>query len=122
MVELASQNLACEGLLPRADLACGDACSLPHQDSSLDADFMCFTLELFDTPEIPKVLAEHMRVLRLGGRVVVAGLIKKDIRGIAVKAFEWTHRHFPSFVDCRPIFVKRSVEQAGFHVSKAIRM
>jgi len=122
MVELAGLNLTREGLLPRVDLACGDASRLPYRSAGINAILMCFTLELFDTPEIPKVLAECMRVLKPGGRIVVAGMTKKDARGIAVKAFEWTHRHFPNFVDCRPIYVRREVGQAGFKVSKAIRM
>jgi demethylmenaquinone methyltransferase/2-methoxy-6-polyprenyl-1,4-benzoquinol methylase len=122
MVELAGEKLAQEGLLPRADLACGDASRLPYLANSVDAVLMCFTLELFDTPEIPKVLGECMRVLRPGGRIVVAGMTKKDARGIAVKAFEWTHRHFPNFVDCRPIYVRRAVAEAGFKVSRAVRM
>jgi demethylmenaquinone methyltransferase/2-methoxy-6-polyprenyl-1,4-benzoquinol methylase len=122
MVELARKTLARERLLARADLVCGDAASLPYPDNSLDAVCMCFTLELFDTPEIPKVLRESKRVLRPGGRIVVASMTKKEAHGLVVRAFEWTHRHFPNFLDCRPIYVRRAVEEAGFEVSKTIRM
>ncbi|MCX5645104.1 MAG: methyltransferase domain-containing protein [Phycisphaerae bacterium] len=122
MVELARKNLARERLLARADLVCGDASSLPYPDSSLNGLFMCFTLELFDTPEIPKVLRECKRVLRPGGRIVVASMTKKEARGLVVRAFEWTHRHFPNFLDCRPIYVRRAVEEAGFKVRRTIRM
>jgi ubiquinone/menaquinone biosynthesis C-methylase UbiE len=122
MVKIARENLASEGLTARAVLVCGDATKLPYPDDSLDAIFMCFTLELFDTPEIPKVLDECKRVLRPGGRIVVASMTKKDARGLVLMAFEWTHRHFPNFLDCRPIYVRAAVEGAGFKVDKTIRM
>lgn len=122
MVELARQNLDCEHLLARAKLVCGDATRLPYPDNSLDAVFMSFTLELFDTPEIPKVLNACRRVLRPGGRIVVAGMTKKDAHGLVFRAYEWSHRHFPNFVDCRPIYVQRAIEDAGFVVRKTIRM
>ena len=82
---------------------------------------MSFTLELFDTPEIPRVLAECQRVLRPGGRVVVVAVSKvanKGTPGLVLKAFEWTHRHFPNLMDCRPIFVSRALEAAGFRVAE----
>src|SRR5437870_12784161 len=56
MVKLAKANLAKAGLLERARLRCGDAAQLPYADDTIDAVFMSFTLELFDTGEIPKLL------------------------------------------------------------------
>jgi hypothetical protein len=32
--------------------------------------------------------------------------------------YELTHKHFPNFVDCRPIFIARALEEAGFRVQK----
>jgi demethylmenaquinone methyltransferase/2-methoxy-6-polyprenyl-1,4-benzoquinol methylase len=46
----------------RAELTCGDGLHLPNPAGSLDAVFMSSTLELFDIPEIPLVLAECNRV------------------------------------------------------------
>ena len=73
MLKLAKANLARAGLLERAHLRCRDAAALPYGDGSIDTVFMSFRLELFDTPEIPKVLAECKRVLRAGGRILAGG-------------------------------------------------
>ncbi|MCL5097819.1 MAG: class I SAM-dependent methyltransferase, partial [Candidatus Omnitrophica bacterium] len=116
MVRMARENLAQAGLLGRCRLRCGDATRLPYTAGSMDAVFMSFTLELFDTPEIPRVLGECGRVLRSGGRIVVVGMSKQGPGDALVKVFEWTHKHFPKFVDCRPIYVGQAMEQAGFNI------
>src|SRR5665811_2222448 len=53
----ARERLEREHLIDSVELSCGDATRLPYRDGSMDAVFMSFTLELFDTPEIPQVLA-----------------------------------------------------------------
>jgi demethylmenaquinone methyltransferase/2-methoxy-6-polyprenyl-1,4-benzoquinol methylase len=118
MRQLAQANLAKEGLAERADLTCGDGLRLPYPDAGLDGVFMSFTLELFDTPEIPVFLAECKRVLRPGGRIAVAGMSKAGKHGTVFHLYEWTHKHFPNFVDCRPIFVAKALEEAGFRIEK----
>ena len=120
MAKLTKENLAKAGLLERARIRCGDAAQLPYTAGSMDGVFMSFTLELFDTPEIPKVLSECKRVLRPGGRIVVVGMSKEGPKDPLVNVFEWTHKHFPKFLDCRPIYVRRALEEAGFTIRKAL--
>ena len=108
-----------EYLASRAELVCGDGEALPYASGTMDGIFMSFTLELFDTPDIPRVLAECNRVLKPGGRLVVVGMSKEGPQGLMMQAFEWTHQHFPNLLDCRPICVRRAMEAAGFLVEDA---
>lgn len=119
MVELARQNLAQHNLADRVELFCGDATKLPLPDASLDGVFSSFTLELFDVPEIPLVLAECRRVLKPGGRISIVSVSKEGKDSLLVEAYEWTHKHFPNLMDCRPIYARRAIEQAGFKVESS---
>ena len=108
-----------EGIADRAELKCGDAEQLPYEANSVDGIFFSFTLELFDTPELPKVLAECKRVLRPGGRLVVVAVSKEGKQGVIVNIFQWAHKHFPNLMDCRPIYVRRALEAAGLTIKEA---
>ena len=46
----------------------------------------------------------------------VVALSKEGKQGLIMKAFEWTHKHFPNLMDCRPIYVRRAVQAAGFEI------
>jgi demethylmenaquinone methyltransferase/2-methoxy-6-polyprenyl-1,4-benzoquinol methylase len=118
MTAVAESLVRHEGVADRVELRPGDATDLPYPPDSMEAVFMSFTLELFDTPEIPVVLAQCKRVLKTGGRIVVVGMSKEGEYGLVYEAYEWTHRHFPNFVDCRPIFVSRVLAAAGFQVTE----
>ncbi|HUY88748.1 MAG TPA: methyltransferase domain-containing protein [Pirellulales bacterium] len=119
MRKLAGELLEREGLAERVELHCGDAEQLPFEADSLDGIFFSFTLELFDTPELPRVLAECKRVLRPGGRIVVVAVSREGKHGVMLELFEWTHKHFPNLMDCRPIYVRRALEAAGFTIQEA---
>jgi ubiquinone/menaquinone biosynthesis C-methylase UbiE len=121
MVKRSQQELSAAGLLERCELRCCDASVLPYAAESLDAVFMSFTLELFDTPEIPQVLRECRRVLKSGGRLVVAGVSREEPGNLWLRIFEWTHVHFPTFVDCRPIYVRRALEATGFQINNSLK-
>lgn len=117
MFQVAQEKIARAGLSSRVELHLGDAASLPFEDDFFDAIFISFTLELFDTPEIPLVLGECKRVLREDGRLGVVALEKKDCR--VIKIYEWFHARMPALVDCRPIYVRKIIEAAGFELAEA---
>jgi ubiquinone/menaquinone biosynthesis C-methylase UbiE len=115
MLAIAQERLQQEGLQERADLHLGDATKLDFIESgSLDGIFMSFTLELFDNPEIQRVLQECQRVLKAGGRIAIVSMTKTNPPGIAVRLYEWFHEHMPDYADCRPIFAREALEQSGF--------
>jgi ubiquinone/menaquinone biosynthesis C-methylase UbiE len=117
MLAIARARLQAEGLSDRVDLHLGDAAKLDFiQDASLDGVFMSFTLELFDNPEIPRVLQECHRILKPGGRLAVVSMTKTNPPGVAVRMYEWFHEHMPNYADCRPIFARQAMEQTGFHI------
>jgi demethylmenaquinone methyltransferase/2-methoxy-6-polyprenyl-1,4-benzoquinol methylase len=96
------------------DLQLGDACQLPYATNSFSAVFFCFSLELFDTPEIPQVLSECARILRENGRIGIVNLSKQDT--LLVRIYEWFHQKMPSLIDCRPILVKPFLSLTGFEI------
>ncbi len=116
MRDLARQRLQAAGLAERVELRLGDAARLPYSDHTFDGVFVSFTLELFDTPEIPVVLAECRRVLRSGGRLTVVAMSKEGDGGLMLRLYEWAHKQMPKYVDCRPIFVQKALKEAGFQV------
>jgi len=118
MLQVASRRLAEAGLTGQTYLLVGDGARLPYKDESFEAVFMSFTLELFDTPEMPEVLAECNRVLRPGGRLGVVSMLKSAQAGLAERLYEWAHVKLPAYVDCRPIQAQSLLLAAGFTLEK----
>jgi len=117
MLAIARERLEQEGLNDRVDLHLGDAANLDFiKADSLDGVFMSFTLELFDNPEIPRVLQECHRTLKPGGRLVVVSMTKNNPPGVPVRMYEWFHEHMPDYADCRPIFARKALEENDFKI------
>ncbi len=119
MLEITQSRIDRNDLSDRVTLTYGDAVQLPFAAEFFDDVFMSFTLELFDTPEIPTVLSECRRVLKIGGRICVVSLSKKGEPNWIRDLYEWGHMKFPKLLDCRPIFVQKSLVTSGFQISDA---
>jgi ubiquinone/menaquinone biosynthesis C-methylase UbiE len=122
MLEVTTRRLEKAGVIDRVELCCGDAASLPYGDNVFDAVFMSYTLELFDTPEVPKVLREVKRVLKEKGRLAVVSLSKENGESRALRLYERVHRKWPKYVDCRPIYLEQSLKDAGYKIRKKERL
>lgn len=116
MRAIAEKRLQLAGFGGAVRLETGDASDLPYSDEKFDAIFISFTLELFDTPEIPLMLKECQRVLKPSGRLGVVALEKEN--SLAVRIYEWFHAKMPALVDCRPIYSVDSLEETGFIIQE----
>lgn len=122
MLNITRARVEKAGLSQRVTLIWGDGANLPFQANCFDAIFMSFTLELFDTPEISLVLHACQHILRPDGRICVVAMSKRRNANLATRLYEWSHRQFPKYVDCRPIFVRQSLAESGFQIVEAIEM
>jgi|WetSurMetagenome_2_1015567.scaffolds.fasta_scaffold188345_1 ubiquinone/menaquinone biosynthesis C-methylase UbiE len=118
MIAVAKRRVQRSGMRGRITIQEGEATHIPFPDQKFQAVFMSFTLELFDSRMIPRVLAECQRVLQPEGRLGIVSLKKKNAP--AVKAYEWFQHLFPKVIDCRPILVCQVLEKSGFLVNQAV--
>ncbi|MBZ6497061.1 methyltransferase domain-containing protein [Haloterrigena longa] len=118
MCAVARERVVEADVADRVSLLQGDAERLPLDGDAFDTVFASFTLELFDTPALPVVLGGWRRVLRDDGRLGVVALSKRDA-GSVTRAYERLHEAVPRYADCRPVFVRELLEEAGFAVVEA---
>lgn len=122
MLNFAQKKIDKEGLTDTVKLCVGDARKLPYDDSTFDAAFMSFTLELFPEEDTPGTLAEVRRVLKPGGRFGVVSMSvpsEGERSSMLEHIYVWMHRHFPHIVDCRPIDVAGTLKSGGFEIVSA---
>lgn len=115
MMTVAQQRIQSAGLR-NVGLMIGDAQALPFRSGVFDAVFMSFTLELFETA-ILEVLAEVRRALRTGGRLGIVAMSETGQTNAMINLYKWVHRHWPLFVDCKPIDVVGALRAAHFDVA-----
>lgn len=116
MLEVTKKRLEKPQLGDRVKLYCGDAATLPYNENTFDAVFTSFTLELFDIPEISTVLSEVKRVLKPDGRLGVVSLSRSRGESTLLRLYEWTHKKWPKYADCRPIYVEEALIDAGYRI------
>lgn len=123
MVKLSEERLEKEGLEERAELQEGNARKMSYRDNMFDAVYMASTLELFDTPDIAKVLREIKRVLKPTGRLGVVSIAKEGHEDSKIlKFYEWLHQKIPKYASCRPIYVEDSIKDTGYKIIKTEEM
>jgi ubiquinone/menaquinone biosynthesis C-methylase UbiE len=97
-------------------LTMGDGAHLPYASGCFDVVFMAFTLEIFSPMEIGNVLKECNRVLSTGGRLGLVCLVSMPKPNRMLRLYEWSHRRWPEWIDCRPISPGNYLQEAGFNM------
>ena len=54
--------------------------------------------------------------MKLNGRLGVVSLSKDNGKSLFLRLYEWAHIKFPKYIDCRPIFVTKSIKDASFDI------
>ena len=120
MIELTQKRLQKAGFERRVSLCEGDARRLPYSDRQFNAVYIAGTLELFDTPDIPVVLAEIKRTLKKDGRLVVSSLSREGKeKSLFIRTYDWLHCRFPKYLNCRSIYPIEALKKAGFAILQA---
>ena len=122
MTAVTRRRLHETGLTSRVSLVRGDATHLPFGQTTFDAVFTSFVLELLPVEAILAVLRGAREVLRPEGRFCTANLAQSRRGGFTYRLYGATHKRFPTLLDCRPIPIERMVEDSGLRVTGRRRM
>ena len=113
MLARAQARLARAALPGKFTLSPGDAYALPFADASFHLLLNNYMFDLLPEGDFPTVLAEMLRVLRPGGRLVLVNMAQGE---------RWQHRLFENLYrwsprlmgGCRGVEMLAPVEAAGF--------
>ena len=117
MLRAAARKLRRRGI-PNAALAQADARSMPFRDGCFDVVLSGHFLDLLPAKEIDRVVGEFYRVLKPGGRLVLANMSKPEDQGRS--SWERLYGLLPASLSayllgaCRPVFTVSAVREQGF--------
>ena len=60
--------------------------------------------------------------LRPAGRLGVVAMSREKNENVMTEVYVWMHRHFPHFVDCRPIDIADWLKPAGCTIDRLEKM
>lgn len=94
-------------------LLLADARTLPLPTETFDLLVNCYMLDLFSLEDIRAVLGEFRRVLRPGGRLVVATMTRGN--RLLMALWNWLYRRSPALLGgCRALHAAPLLAEAGF--------
>ena len=103
------------GLPGRWELRRADARSLPFEDGRFELLMSEYMLDLLPLGEIRSILAEFHRVLRPGGKLILASMARG--KSAPTRIYESLFRMFPRLAGgCRPLSLPALVAKAGFSI------
>ena len=114
MLARAQRRIVQHEFSQRIRLLAGDARCQPFSSGFVDAIWISFTLELFSSHDITRVLSECRRILASDGKLCVVALARTANAGPMSKLYDWLHVQFPRWIDCSPISLQALLLQAGF--------
>ncbi len=115
MISLTRERLDAAGA-DSVPLLLADARLLPFREGAFDCLFNSYMLDLIPTPDIGQIVNEFRRVLKPGGRIVLANLTEGEGDDVAFSE-SWKARYLEDPVrlgGCRPVLAGAFLRAAGF--------
>jgi demethylmenaquinone methyltransferase / 2-methoxy-6-polyprenyl-1,4-benzoquinol methylase len=113
MLDATRKRLAKAGLGDRVELRQADALELPFEDRSFDVVVNSYMLDLLPREQIPQALAEFLRVLRPGGRLVLSNMTIGERRRHRLWDALYA-RGLNLTANCRGVLAAPVLEELGF--------
>lgn len=121
MCREARRQIARTPLADRLAVAVGDARQLPYPPDTFAGAVCSRTLELLPRDDVQAALRELGRVVRPGGRVVVAALAEEIPPGRNYQAYQIARRLLPRLLPGRPLSLRREAALAGLRPRIGVR-
>ena len=84
-----------------------------------DCVFISFVFDLLELNEIDALLLDLSRVMKRTGKLAAVSLSKEE-QTFMTSVFEFIHKHLPSVMDCRPIFLARTLERNHWRIQQSM--